>query len=213
MTVWQRSRMAVAAVGIAVAGIAGSASVAGADYVDEANSIDEITEAVDYRTSDADTLRLYRAFLDREPDLPGAKYWISQTRSGASLDDLAYGFAQSDEFISEYGTLTNAEFLTLIYDNMLGRVADQAGYDYWLGEMNDGLLQFGVVRWVVANDEFVTNYPYSPRTPGNPGDTKNCGDFDTQAEAQVWFDHHYDDYGDVAKLDQDNNRVACESLP
>ncbi|MDP3984496.1 MAG: excalibur calcium-binding domain-containing protein [Acidimicrobiia bacterium] len=47
----------------------------------------------------------------------------------------------------------------------------------------------------------------------NPGDSKNCTDFATQAAAQEWFDFYYPDYGDIANLDSDNDQVACESLP
>jgi hypothetical protein len=50
-------------------------------------------------------------------------------------------------------------------------------------------------------------------SPANPGDARNCGDFATQAEAQAWFDTYYPLYGDVAHLDYDNDRVACETLP
>jgi hypothetical protein len=49
--------------------------------------------------------------------------------------------------------------------------------------------------------------------PPNPGDTKNCSDFATQAQAQAWFDTYYPHYGDIAKLDGDNDLIACESLP
>jgi hypothetical protein len=49
--------------------------------------------------------------------------------------------------------------------------------------------------------------------PANPGDTKNCSDFSTQAAAQAWFDYYYPYYGDVARLDQDGDLIACESLP
>lgn len=55
--------------------------------------------------------------------------------------------------------------------------------------------------------------PTSTTAPPNPGDTKNCSDFDTWEEAQAWFDTYYPYYGDVAKLDADNNLIACESLP
>ncbi len=50
-------------------------------------------------------------------------------------------------------------------------------------------------------------------TPANPGDTVNCDDFDTQAQAQAWFDKYKPYYGDVARLDRDNNGIACESRP
>jgi len=49
--------------------------------------------------------------------------------------------------------------------------------------------------------------------PPNPGDSRNCSDFATQAEAQAWFDLHFPHYGDVAKLDRNRDGRACESLP
>jgi hypothetical protein len=52
-----------------------------------------------------------------------------------------------------------------------------------------------------------------PTAPGNPGDTKNCTDFATWREAQDWFDTYFPYYGDIAKLDSNNDGVACESRP
>ena len=52
-----------------------------------------------------------------------------------------------------------------------------------------------------------------PTTPPNPGDSKNCSDFSTQAAAQEWFDLYFPYYGDIANLDADGDGVACESLP
>ena len=49
--------------------------------------------------------------------------------------------------------------------------------------------------------------------PPNPGNSKNCSDFSTQAEAQEWFDTYLPHYGDVARLDGDGDGEACESLP
>jgi putative cell wall-binding protein len=49
--------------------------------------------------------------------------------------------------------------------------------------------------------------------PPNPGDTKNCSDFATYAEAKAWFDTYFPFYGDVANLDADGDGIPCESLP
>jgi Excalibur calcium-binding domain/S-layer homology domain len=49
--------------------------------------------------------------------------------------------------------------------------------------------------------------------PSSPGDSKNCGDFSTWRQAQNWFEHYYPHYGDIARLDGDNDGIACESLP
>lgn len=58
-----------------------------------------------------------------------------------------------------------------------------------------------------------TTQPPAPTPPGNPGDTKNCGDFANYAQAKAWFDTYFPYYGDVAKLDQDNDGIPCETLP
>jgi putative cell wall-binding protein len=55
--------------------------------------------------------------------------------------------------------------------------------------------------------------PPAPTQPGNPGDTRNCTDFSTWRQAQDWFLTYYPYYGDIAKLDGDNDGIACESLP
>ncbi|WP_208320398.1 cell wall-binding repeat-containing protein [Salinibacterium sp. ZJ77] len=52
-----------------------------------------------------------------------------------------------------------------------------------------------------------------PAPPTNPGDTKNCNHFSTWSEAQAWFTKYFPHYGDVAKLDGNNDGIACESLP
>lgn len=45
-------------------------------------------------------------------------------------------------------------------------------------------------------------------------DAYNCSDFDTQAEAQTVFNYcAARGFGDIHKLDQNNDGEACESLP
>jgi len=53
--------------------------------------------------------------------------------------------------------------------------------------------------------------PVTP--PANPGDSKNCSDFKTYAEAKAWFDTYFPYYGDVAHLDANGDGRPCESLP
>jgi hypothetical protein len=47
---------------------------------------------------------------------------------------------------------------------------------------------------------------------GNPGDTKNCGDFSTWDQANRWM-WTYIRHGDIANLDGNDDRIPCESLP
>jgi micrococcal nuclease len=46
----------------------------------------------------------------------------------------------------------------------------------------------------------------------NPGDIKNCKDFEDYREAKAWYDTYSQLYGDVARLDGDGDGVPCESL-
>jgi hypothetical protein len=55
--------------------------------------------------------------------------------------------------------------------------------------------------------------PPGPVVPANPGDAVNCGNFSRWSDAQNWFNTYYPYYGDVAKLDSDDDRIACETLP
>jgi len=58
-----------------------------------------------------------------------------------------------------------------------------------------------------------TAAPTTAAPPSNPGDSKNCGDFGTYAEAKEWFDLYFPAYGDIGRLDRDGDRIPCESLP
>ena len=49
--------------------------------------------------------------------------------------------------------------------------------------------------------------------PDNPGNTKNCSDFSNYAQAKAWYDTYFPYYGDVARLDGDNDGEPCGSLP
>lgn len=84
--------------------------------------------------------RIYKAAFNRDPmqgDKDGLGYWIAQMDSGMDIIEVSARFIDSVEFRSLYGTNpTNADFLTRVYQNVLGRVPDQSGYEWWLNEMN-----------------------------------------------------------------------------
>lgn len=83
--------------------------------------------------------RLYQAAFNRTPDMAGLGYWIGRMDGGASLADVASAFIGSQEFVQMYGAKpSNADFLGKIYQNILHRAPDQAGFDYWLKAMDLG---------------------------------------------------------------------------
>ncbi len=126
----------------------------------DADNVAAMTTAYDFEVGDADTLRLYWAFFDREADVVGAKYWIGLGRAGMTLDAMAFNFAQSVEFQRTYGSVSDHEFLDIVYRNVLGRRYDSTGFEYWLAVIHAGLARSGTVRWIAANAEFVKAHPY-----------------------------------------------------
>jgi hypothetical protein len=83
--------------------------------------------------------RMYDAVLDRGADANGAKFWWDAYDSGhASLKDIAQSFVGSAEFQAANSRITNADFVTLMYQNMLQRAPDQTGHDFWTHALDSG---------------------------------------------------------------------------
>ena len=80
--------------------------------------------------------RIYKAAFNRTPDEGGLGYWIGQMDLGMDLVDVSARFIDSDEFRAAYGTNpSNGEFLTKVYNNVLGRDPDSGGYDWWVDQL------------------------------------------------------------------------------
>ncbi len=127
-----------------------------------ADTIEALITRSDFTAKQADVLRLYLAFFNREAEIDGANYWIGLNVGGYSIDAISGQFAISDEFINTYGSVDNRRYLEILYQNVLGRQPDARGFNYWFGLLDSGQLSRGsVVRWVAANEEFVNNNRYS----------------------------------------------------
>jgi len=46
----------------------------------------------------------------------------------------------------------------------------------------------------------------------NPGDKYDCENFSSIEDAQTWYELYFDDYGDVANLDLNNNGIVCDEI-
>lgn len=81
-------------------------------------------------------VRLYRAFFLRLPDTGGFDFWVARRRTGTwPLVRIADHFAGSNEFQNRYGTLTHRAFVGLVYANVLGRLPDPGGLDFWTRQL------------------------------------------------------------------------------
>ena len=104
--------------------------------------------AFDLTGTAGQAFRVYQAAFNRKPDLTGLGYWINEMDKGSSLSNVAGGFFQSPEFIALYGSSTPSDnvLITNLYLNVLHRPLDQAGFDYWSGQLKSGVItQAGVL--------------------------------------------------------------------
>ncbi len=96
--------------------------------------------ALDTEGTAGKAYRVYKAAFNRDPmqgDTSGLGYWIGQMDSAMDMVEVAARFVDSKEFRDIYGTNpTNAQFLTKLYENVLGRPPEATGYNWWLNELN-----------------------------------------------------------------------------
>ncbi len=95
--------------------------------------------AFDLEGSAGEVYRLYKAALDRAPDSEGLGYWIAESDQGIWLNYIAAGFVESAEFKSLYGDpISDSDFLTALYSNVLDRAPDDDGFAFWSNVLSSG---------------------------------------------------------------------------
>jgi hypothetical protein len=92
--------------------------------------------ALDIHGTAGQAYRLYQAAFDRTPDKAGVGYWIDMLDHGETLVGAARDFVGSQEFKSLYGAnIDDSQFVQALYQNVLHRPAEGAGYDFWMASL------------------------------------------------------------------------------
>jgi hypothetical protein len=188
------------------------------------------TGAAPRESENGSVYRLYSAYLLREPDAPGLAYWSEQYLScSQSLASISEFFASSPEFTARYGSLSNRQFVELIYTNVLGRAGEPAGVDYWAGRLDAGVARGQIMIGFSESSEYVaatgttnpagTGCAAPPTTTTPPVTTTpptttppsvyyaNCAEVRAAGKAPLYSGQP----GYRPGLDGDGDGVACES--
>lgn len=107
------------------------------------------------------TYRMYSAGYGRTPDEGGLRFWTAvldyfdaNHPSVNKEEFLAQQFLAAEEFILLYGAnSSNEDYIEAMYVNALKRLPDQAGYDFWVGEMEAGLGRDDILIAFAQSDE------------------------------------------------------------
>jgi hypothetical protein len=117
---------------------------------------DDTGVALDINGAAGQAFRLYQAALDRPAESAGLGFWIYQLDRGLSLDDMVQDIINTQpEFIQKYGSNpTDAQFVNLLYANVLHRAPDAAGYDFWVKALtNHDTTHVGIVKFFSESPE------------------------------------------------------------
>ncbi len=110
--------------------------------------------------------RIYQASFGRTPDEGGVRFWIGvldalDNQGFTELGKQQYvasEFIGSDEFQGLYGANpTNFEYIDAMYQNVLFRLPDQEGYDFWVGSMEAGLSREDILIAFTQSQENISN--------------------------------------------------------
>lgn len=97
---------------------------------------------------------LYQALLGRDADEQGASDWAGLLANGGSLSDIAAAIAVSQEAIA--ADESNGEFVRDLYENVLGREAEEEGLNAWVGQLFNGASRSEVASAIVGSAEAQT---------------------------------------------------------
>lgn len=160
--------------------------------------------------------RMYKAAFNRAPDEGGIGFWIGTAAQGTSVEAIAEQFASSEEFISMYGAaLTNADFVTRVYGNVLGRAPDEAGHAFWLGALEKGSTRATVLALMadssenraIVNPAIANGFSFKPY-----GADLLPGQGEPWAEGPMGWSFTYEDYLS-ANRPYSYNKVAAPAYP
>lgn len=140
-------------VGVVVAGLL---VLAVGSMPSAARSTNRLPESTECPAMTDSINRLFTAFFNRTPN--GAEFleWSIKYRSGeANLEVIAQALADSPEFRTRYGILSDDRYVDLVYRNVLRREPSEDDRSFWVGGMEDGLGRGSVMIAFSEAEEFV----------------------------------------------------------
>jgi hypothetical protein len=108
------------------------------DSIDEPFDLQKFGGAYGLTAQDFESfIEFYIAYFNRAPDAVGLNFWGTAFANGTTLEEIATYFIDQEETRATYpeGT-SNTDFVTSVYDNVLGRIPDQDGFDFWVDMLN-----------------------------------------------------------------------------
>ncbi len=137
--------------------------------------------SAEYTTADKSDTQfvtdLYNTFFNRAPDTRGLDHWTGQIQSGLPREIVLFSFMFSSEFraftqgiFGNTAARPEVDMVTDFYRGLLARLPDNAGFDFWLGQLRAAQCRgTGAVNLIVdqISRGFATSPEYDARGRSN----------------------------------------------
>ena len=95
---------------------------------------------------------IFIAFYGRPADPAGLEYWADELEAAnGDVSAIIDAFANSAEYDDQYGSLSNQELVEALYLQVLGREGEEAGVDFYVGELEAGNITKGGIALAILN--------------------------------------------------------------
>jgi hypothetical protein len=104
----------------------------------------------------ATAMRLYTAVFGRSPDPGGMGFWADAIASHRfTMQEVSDFFINSTEFHARFGEPDVANYVRVLYQNVLGRDGEAEGTNFWNSALSSGMSRREVASWFAGSAEAV----------------------------------------------------------
>jgi hypothetical protein len=104
-----------------------------------ASMIETFLDSGEFRLKGKFIAQAYLGILARNAEHNGFRSWLKALLAGMAREQVVGFFLNSAEFQNRFGSnLTNGQFVTTMYANVLLRAADTGGFSFWVGQLDSG---------------------------------------------------------------------------
>ena len=97
---------------------------------------------------------LYLKYLQRPADPTGEAMFVSDLQMGVTIEQVIAAIAGSPEYFQNRGGGTNAGFLNALFQDVLGRPPDPAGFNLFMQDLAQGVSRTAVAAAMLASTEY-----------------------------------------------------------
>ncbi len=126
-------------------------------YATKDDLIADITMAPPRRDAAGSVYRSFHVAYQRRPDLTEIRAWLKRYEAGADTETIVGELLAGSEWTSKHGTLTDAEFINVLYRNARGRAPSARVHDYWAGQLAEGRSRASMAAYFVDSYQLKNN--------------------------------------------------------